>query len=72
MARAGHADERDVVEDAAITEIAALGVADAVCRSCTCTSTAGIALDDEPAVRAHLWRAGYGRTVRRRMEARTG
>jgi hypothetical protein len=33
---------------------------------------AGIAYDDEPAARAHLWRAVYGRTVRSRSAAANG
>ena len=70
---------RDATDDAAIAELAALDAAGTLTQPANAVfsailhmhlNRAGIAYDDEPAVRAHLWRAVYGRTVRPRAERR--
>jgi hypothetical protein len=69
---------RDATDDAAIAELVALDAAGALTQPLNAVfsaivhmhlNRAGIAYDDEPAVRAHLWRAVYGRTVRLRTAA---
>lgn len=71
----------DATDDAAIAELVRLDAAGALTQPANAVfsaivhmhlNRAGIAYDDEPAVRAHLWRAVYGRTVRPRGAAASG
>jgi thiopeptide-type bacteriocin biosynthesis protein len=73
--------ERDATDEAAIAELIALDAAGALTQPANAVFSAiahmhfnrmGIAYDDEPAVRAHLWRAVYGRSVRPRAAAASG
>jgi thiopeptide-type bacteriocin biosynthesis protein len=66
---------RDVTDDDAIAELSALDAAGTLTQPVNAVFSAvlhmhlnrvGIPYDDEPAVRAHVWRAIYGRTVRAR------
>jgi len=68
----------DEVDDAAIAELAALYAAGRLTQPVNAVFSAilhmhfnrtGVGFDDEPAVRAHVWRAVYGRTVRSRSTA---
>ena len=71
----------DEVDDAAIAELAALHAAGCLTQPVNAVFSAilnmhftrtGVVFDDEPAVRAHVWRAVYGRTVRSRSAAARG
>jgi thiopeptide-type bacteriocin biosynthesis protein len=75
----GEADGRhDATEAAAIADLLALDGSGALTQPASAVFSAivhmhfnrvGIAYDDEPAVRAHLWRAVYGRSARARAAA---
>jgi len=71
----------DATDDAAIAELVALDAAGALTQPANAVfsaivhmhfNRAGIAYDDEPVVRAHLWRAVYGRSVRTRTGPASG
>ena len=73
--------QHDATDDAAIAELAALDAAGTLTQPANAIfsaivhmhfNRAGIAYDDEPVVRAHLWRAVYGRSVRPRTAPASG